>query len=89
MPCAGFPHVAWPGSRRPDFPASHRQIHWQLAGLRSDVPGTNSLLERHGGRATEGLSARIVQRLLALAVCVWPNWAAGAPVRRSLIQYDH
>jgi hypothetical protein len=46
-------------------------------------------LERHGGRTTEGLYARIAQRLLALAVCVWHNWATGASVRRSLIQYDH
>src|SRR6266704_4613819 len=49
MPCAGFPRVAWSGSRRPDFQASHWQIHWQLAGLRSDVPGTNSLLSPVNG----------------------------------------
>ena len=42
-----------------------------------------------GGRTTEGLYTRIAQRLLALAACVWHNWATGAPVRRSLIEYDH
>jgi hypothetical protein len=46
-------------------------------------------LERHGGRAPAGLWARIVQRLLALNACIWHNWQIGAPVKRSLIAYDH
>ena len=46
-------------------------------------------LERHGGRVPAGLWARIVQRLLALNACVWHNWMIGAPVKRSLIAYDH
>ena len=46
-------------------------------------------LERHGGRVPAGLWARIVQRLLALNACIWHNWAIGAPVKRSLIAYDH
>lgn len=46
-------------------------------------------LERHGGRVPAGLWARIVQRLLALNACIWFNWAIGAPVKRSLIAYDH
>ena len=33
--------------------------------------------------------ARIVQRLLALNACIWHNWMIGAPVKRSLIAYDH
>jgi hypothetical protein len=24
-----------------------------------------------------------------MAVCIWHNWAADAPVKRSLITYDH
>jgi hypothetical protein len=28
-------------------------------------------------------------RLLALNACIWHNWQIGAPVRRSLIAYDH
>ena len=32
---------------------------------------------------------RIAKRLLAMAVCIWHNWSAGAPVTRSLIAYDH
>jgi hypothetical protein len=46
-------------------------------------------LERHGGRVLAGLWARIVQRLLALNAVIWHNWAVGAPVKRSLIAYDH
>ena len=51
---------------------------------------TNQLgLERHGGRVPAGLRARIAQRLLALNACIWLNWQAGAPVKRSLIAYGH
>jgi len=46
-------------------------------------------LERHGGRVPAGLWACIVQRLLALNACIWHNWMIGAPVKRSLIAYDH
>jgi hypothetical protein len=46
-------------------------------------------LERHGGRVPAGLRARIVQRLLALNTAIWHNWIAGAPVKRSLLAYDH
>ena len=27
--------------------------------------------------------------LLAMAVCIWHNWAAGEPVKRSLIAFDN
>ena len=46
-------------------------------------------LEHHGGRVPAGLWARIVQRLLALNAAIWFNWQIGAPVKRSLIAYDH
>ncbi len=46
-------------------------------------------LERHGGRVPAGLWARIVQRLLALNAVIWHNWLIDAPVKRSLIAYDH
>jgi hypothetical protein len=46
-------------------------------------------LEHHGGRVPAGLWARVVQRLLALNACIWHNWLIGAPVKRSLIAYDH
>jgi hypothetical protein len=46
-------------------------------------------LERHGGRVPAGLWARVLQRLLALNAAIWHNWKIGAPVKRSLIAYDH
>jgi hypothetical protein len=46
-------------------------------------------LDRHGGRIPAGLWARVVQRLLALNAAIWFNWQIGAPVKRSLIAYDH
>ena len=46
-------------------------------------------LDHHGGRVPAGLWARVVQRLLALNACIWFNWLIGAPVKRSLIAYDH
>ena len=46
-------------------------------------------LERHGGRVPAGLWARVLQRLLALNTAIWFNWQIGAPVKRSLISYDH
>jgi hypothetical protein len=46
-------------------------------------------LEHHGGRVSAGLWARVLQRLLALNACIWHNWMIGAPVKRSLIAYDH
>ncbi len=46
-------------------------------------------LERHGGRVPAGLWARIIQRLLALNAAIWHNSMIGAPVKRSLIAYDH
>ena len=46
-------------------------------------------LERHGGRTTEGIYARITRRLLAMAACIWHNWATAEPVKRSLTAYDN
>jgi hypothetical protein len=42
-----------------------------------------------GGRIPAGLWARVMQRLLALNAVIWFNWQTGAPVKRSLIAYDH
>jgi hypothetical protein len=46
-------------------------------------------LEQHGGRTLAGVQARVAQRLLALAACVWFNWQLGAEHTRSLVAYDH
>jgi hypothetical protein len=46
-------------------------------------------LERHGGRTVDGVTVRILQRILALTAAIWHNDATGQPVMRSLIAYDH
>ncbi|RCV47162.1 hypothetical protein DEF24_27540, partial [Marinitenerispora sediminis] len=45
--------------------------------------------ERHAARTQEGLWARTCQRILALNAAIWHNWLIGAPVKRSLVAYDH
>jgi len=46
-------------------------------------------LERHGGRTTAGVIARVWQRLLALTAAIWHNDRTGNRPLRSLIAYDH
>lgn len=46
-------------------------------------------LEHHGARTIHGAWIRVGQRLLALAACVWFDWRLGAPVKRSLVAFDH
>jgi hypothetical protein len=71
------PPRAFPGWLRQRIEA----IIWTLKGQLG--------LDRHGGRVPAGLWARVVQRLLALNTAIWHNWQIGAPVKRSLIAYDH
>ena len=59
------------------------------AGVRLRSHQPSARLERHGDCVPAGLSARILQRLLALNAAIWFNWQIGAPVKRSLIAYDH
>ena len=46
-------------------------------------------LEGHGAHTIHGVWVRVAQRLLALAAAVWFNWQLDAPVKRSLVAYDH
>jgi hypothetical protein len=46
-------------------------------------------LEHHGGRTAAGVLTRIWQRVLALTAAAWHNDIIGAPIKRSLIAYDH
>ncbi len=46
-------------------------------------------LERHGGRTPDGVAVRVLQRLLAMTAAIWHNDKTGAPIRRSLTDYDH
>ena len=76
---------------RKDETPRHGSIGWIRQWIESvnDTLKGQLDLERHGGRTTGGLYARITQRLLAMAVCIWRNWATDAPVKRSLITYDN
>jgi hypothetical protein len=79
---------------RPDRRDEQRR-YGKLAGMRQWIESVNDTLkgqldlERHGGRTPAGVYARIAQRLLALAATIWHNWLIDAPVKRSLIAYDH
>jgi hypothetical protein len=46
-------------------------------------------LEAHGAHTIQGVWIRVAQRLLALAASIWFNWQLHAPVKRSLVAYDH
>lgn len=46
-------------------------------------------LEEHGARTLPGVYARVAARLLAMAAAIWHNWRTAAPVKRSLVVYDH
>ena len=76
--------------RRDEAPR-HGSIGWIRQWIESvnDTLKGQLDLERHGGRTTGGLYTRIAQRLLAMAACIWHNWATGEPAKRSLIAYDN
>jgi hypothetical protein len=79
---------------RPDRKDEPRRFG-NLGGMRQwiesvyDTLKDQASLERHGGRTPAGVYTRIAQRLLAMAAAIWHNWRISAPVRRSLIAYDH
>ena len=65
-----------------------RHLYESLAS--GDAGSVRALLHpSFTGRTTEGLYTRITQRLLAMAACIWHNWAVGEPVKRSLIAFDN
>jgi hypothetical protein len=80
---------------RPDRKNEKKRRFGNLAGMRQwieaiyDTLKDQLNLEGHGGRTPAGVFARIAQRLLALAAAIWHNWTINAPVKRSLIAYDH
>jgi hypothetical protein len=78
-------HLVRP-DRRDEAPR-HGSIGWIRQWIESvnDTLKGQLDLERHGGRTTLGVYARIAQRLLAMAATIWHNWATAEPVKRSLI----
>jgi DDE family transposase len=79
---------------RPDRRDETRR-HGNLAPIRQRIESIINTakqqlsLEHHGARTTTGVITRVAQRLLALAAAIWHNWATNAPIKRSLIAYDH
>jgi hypothetical protein len=81
-----------PGAARPGRgarPVRHpgQVRHWIEAII--DALKDQLSLERHSAHTIQGVWIRVAQRLLALATAVWFNWQLGAPVKRSLVAYDH
>ena len=79
---------------RPDRKDERRRFG-NLAGMRQWIEAIIATLkeqlslERHGGRTPSGVYARIAQRLLALAACIWNNWRTSLDGKRSLTHYDY
>jgi hypothetical protein len=46
-------------------------------------------LERHGGHTPEGVTVRVLQRILTLTAAIWHNDNTGQHIKRSLLAYDH
>jgi hypothetical protein len=80
---------------RPDRKEATRRRFGHLGGMRQWIEAVYDTckdqlnLEGHGGRTRDGVTVRVAQRLLALAAAIWHNWKINAPVKRSLIAYDH
>jgi hypothetical protein len=79
----------------PDRKDAAKRRYGNLGGMRQWIEaiidtGKGQLdLEGHGARTPAGVFTRIAQRLLAQAAAIWHNWKINAPVKRSLIAYDH
>lgn len=67
----------------------------QLRRLRQIIESVNNTLkaqlslEDHGGHSPQGVTVRVLQRLLALTAAIWHNHHSSQPVLRSLTAYDH
>lgn len=72
-----------------------RPGHRFLKPLRQIVESINQTLkaqldlERHAARSFAGITARVLQRLLALTAAIWHNEHTSQPMLRSLTAYDH
>jgi hypothetical protein len=78
--------------RKGEAPRAGKQLFKPLRQVIESVNQTLKAqldLEGHGGRTGEGITARILYRLLALTAAIWHNDKAGQDVKRSLIAYDH
>jgi hypothetical protein len=77
------------GPARRAYPVRHPGWARQWIEAIIDTLKDQLSLEQHGAHTIQGVWVRVAQRLLALAAGVWFNWQLGAPVKRSLVAYDH
>jgi len=78
--------------RKGEAPRAGKQLFKPLRQVIESVNQTLKAqleLEGHGGRTQQGILARILYRVLALAAAIWHNDKTGQDVKRSLIAYDH
>jgi hypothetical protein len=77
----------------PDRKDATKRPYGNLGGIRQWIESVYDTckdqlnLEGHG--VPPPVYARVAQRLLALATAIWQNWKINAPVKRSLVAYDH
>ena len=75
--------------------ATKTSPRFSIGWIRQWIESVNDTLkgqlgpEHHGGRTTACVYPHVAQRLLAMAVTIWHNWATGQPVTRSPVAYDH
>ena len=78
--------------RKGEAPRAGQQLFRPLRQVIESVNQTLKAqldLEGHGGRTEEGVTVRILYRILALTAAIWHNDKTGQDVKRSLIAYDH
>ena len=67
-------------------PGLLRPLRQRIESVNQTLKGQLDL-EHHGGRTIQGVTARVLQRLLALTAAIWHNHHTNQPVPRSLLAY--
>lgn len=65
------------------------RVRAEAAGERVDGTVKAGHHVHRRSRIDPGAGVVLDRGLLALNACIWHNWLIGAPVKRSLIAYDH
>ena len=65
------------------------QFFKPLRQIIESTPSKASSTSNNTAATTEGVTVRVLQRILALTAAIWHNDRAGQPVKRSLLGYDH
>jgi hypothetical protein len=76
------------GEPDPAAPPLFKPLRQTIESINQTLKGQLDL-ERHGRHTCNGVAIRVLQRILALTAVIWHNDKIGAPIKRSLIAYDH